>query len=277
MGTPVSNIGVTIGAIQLPTAIYAVEQGNTAAFTRGSIPGPFVSPANTQRIAVLALVQLNPPPNQAGQIVALVSTDQGSTWTTVNGPTIDGYIDTISQSFFGVLGVQSGETVYFLQAPTSGVFGLYSFDLSTFTFTTLNPTFATYDASGATVLPIGGIIAANGTAGIAWLWNTPYVTPVTSGPTPVNQETSTIATFDCVSGVNLSQVEITEPDSPNPASSSAATDWGQDGVQVASIGVIPGGTFVQGTEQTTLSSGGTRVRIMTWPADGSSEIGRAHV
>lgn len=116
--------------------------------------GPFCDPADPTRKAILVGILTGTDPTPNVQLAAYVSTDDGATWATVLGPTLE--YGPFTGEWIPITGYQLGNTVYAPQSVTPGFMGLLGFDLPSFSFSVINAAMLTL-GGGVTQVSILGI------------------------------------------------------------------------------------------------------------------------
>lgn len=124
-----------IGPVELPLS------GQHWPFSNAFGAGPYSDPADTTRKVVISMICSGQTGSHIDdlQIVAMTSTDSGATWSVVYGPMIGGYTHFSTNTPAQLAhGFQFGSKIYIPNLYTLDYIGLYSFDLSTFTFAAVN-------------------------------------------------------------------------------------------------------------------------------------------
>lgn len=187
----------------------------------GQIFGPYTPITRPSRKVVITVVETAPDVTPAQHLAAIVSEDNGQSWSEVAGPAIF-----MSSRIAGawINCYRLGDTVFIINAASATKFALYSLDLNTKAWSTRNVAIADIvipDSGAPVILGIqpGGV-------GVAFLYLDPNV-DVILPPAGQAQSAPRYMLFNAFTGANLGEVTLLEPDTPYNPTPATDSDWAQ--------------------------------------------------
>ena len=267
------------GPVQLPANKYRPDTAGDGA----QVYGPF-TPSNAPNTKVIiTIIQSSPDSAPAGNLAAMVSLDNGVTWTEHVGPSIKFYGTDNGPAFNNPAWLNCyrlNDDIFTISSPTgtsssSGVFGLYSFSLTALAWTTRNAAIAT---GGIPLSPF--ILGINSSGiGVAFLYFDPNVNVILPSEGQA-QNAPHFMVFNAATGTNLYEGTVFEPDTPYSPTAASNSDWtqlwpfygGRVGTDIDGtiFGIDSAGNIWASGRQFSYDGTLNRQRTMMWPASPTS-------